>query len=260
MEKLKRISIQSTIAAGFVALALAGCSGATPAAAPSPTATPSAATEPDRVDPAVELVSGYLEAIAAGDTASAWAMLSPETQDLYVSEDVFARERAVNGTVGSVDAAQYVDSEIVSHPISGPAGEQAAMLVEAGRPGLADAWVVRDTDAGPRVDDPGLPSTGQTPYEWRNPDLAAGTPFDAAVPVALYYPRVYSGDDILAEPPQTISGWIDGEPSTVTLDVAAGSGAEFVVDSPAASGQVVTVAWLLQPDSPLWRTSTLTLQ
>jgi len=255
MAKLKRISIQSTIVAGAVALALTGCSSSAPtASSPTPVA-PAPAAEPERVDPAVQLVTEYLEAIAADDAAAAWALLSPETQEIYVSEDTYAAARADDGSVTAADAAQFVDGDLVSHAIP----DQTAVVVEAGRPGLADAWVVRDTDAGPRIDSAPLPSTGQTPFSWVNPDIDNGTAFDPASPAGISFPYVYSGDTLMAEPPRTITGWLDGKPTTVTLDVAAGSGAEFVVGTPAVAGQVLSIAWLLHDDSPLWRTTTLTL-
>ena len=257
MEKLKRIPIQSTIIVGAVVLALAGCAPSAPTAESSAPAspTPTATTEPDRVDPAVELVTEYLEAIAEDDAAAAWALLSPETQEIYVSEDTYAAARADDGSVTAADAAQFVDGDLVSHAIP----DQTAVVVEAGRPGLADAWVVRDTDAGPRIDSAPLPSTGQTPFSWVNPDIDNGTAFDPASPAGISFPYVYSGDTLMAEPPRTITGWLDGKPTTVTLDVAAGSGAEFVVGTPAVAGQVLSIAWLLHDDSQLWRTTTLTL-
>ena len=256
MAKLKRIPVQSTLLAGAVVLALAGCSPSAPTASPAPaSATPTAEAEPDRVDPTVQLVTDYLEAIAADDASAAWALLSPETQEIYVSEDTYAAARADDGSVTAADAAQFVEGELVSHQIP----DQTGVVVEAGRPGLADAWVVRDTDAGPRIDSTPVPATGQTPFTWVNPVLDTGAAFDPASPARISFPYVYSGDTLMAEPPRTITGWLDGVPTTVTLDVAAGSGAEFVVDTPAQSGQVLSIAWLLRQDSPLWRTTTLTL-
>jgi len=255
MEKMKRISFQSTVAAGAIALALAGCSAAAPAAPPSSSSSPGATAEPDRVDPAVQLVTEYLDAIASDDIAAAWALLSPETQEIYVTEQVYAEARASNGSVGAEDASLLADSELVSYAVP----DSMVTQVSASADTVADAWIVRDTDAGPRIDDVGQPSTGQTEFDWQNPDVAGGGAFDPASPASIYFPYVYAGDTLMAEPPRTITGWLDGVPATVTLEAAAGSGAKFVVDSPAASGQVLTIAWLLDAASPLWRTTTIVL-
>jgi hypothetical protein len=261
MAKLKRTSVQTTVAGGLLALTLAGCAASAPAAAPSPTASPAASAEPDRVDPAVQVVTDYLEAVAADDTAAAWAMLSPETQAIHASEQGYADAQATDRVVSANDAGVLLGGELVSYPVPGSAVMQVtASLSTTAAPGtVAEAWIVRDTEAGPRIDDVGLPSTGQTPYTWVNPDLDEGVPFDPAEQPRVYFPRVFSGTEVMANPPETITAWLDGVPSTVTLDVAAGSGAEFVVDSPAAVGQLLTVAWVLDPASPLWRTTTIVL-
>lgn len=263
MEKLKRISIQSTMIAAVAAVALTGCAG-TPTASVEPT-TPASTTEPERVDPAVELVGEYLEAIAEGDDSAAWALLSPEAQEIYVTEQVYADARAIDGSVSPEHAALLLDAGLVSYAVPDSQATQVSASTgmvstdETAEEIVADAWIVRDTDAGPRIDDVGEPATGPTPYTWRNPDLEAGTPFDEATPATIYFQRIDNGTDVLPEPPATISAWIDGTPSTVTLDVAAGSGAEYIVDSPAVTGQVLTLAWILDPASPLWRTTTIVL-
>jgi hypothetical protein len=260
MGKLKRIPIKTSIAAGLLAVALAGCSASAPAAEP-PAPAPTATTEPDRVDPAVQLVTDYLEAVAADDTASAWALLSPETQAVHASERGYVEAQDTDRVVSASDAGVLLGGELVSYavPDSDVTQVTAALSTTAAPGTVASAWIVRDTDAGPRIDDVGLPSTGQTPYRWANPEIEAGTPFDPAVPATIYFAKIYSGSELMSDVPETVTAWLDGVPSTVTLDVAAGSGAEYIVGSPAASGQVLTVAWILDPDSPLWRTDTIVL-
>lgn len=261
MAKLKSSSFLTTIAGGVVALALAGCTASPPAAAPSAPAEPAVTAEPERVDPAVQLVTDYLEAVAADDTAAAWALLSPETQAIHASERGLAEAQATDRVVSASDSAVLLGGGLVSYAVPDSAVTQVTARVSTtAAPGaVASAWIVRDTDAGPRIDDVGLPSTGQTPYTWVNPDLDAGTPFDPAEPAMVYFARIFSGDEVMSDPPATITAWLDGVPSTVTLNAAAGSGAEFVVDSPGATGQVLTVAWVLDPASPLWRTDTIVL-
>jgi len=248
--------LQTTTAVAFTAL-LAGCATGAPAATPeasSADAAPDTASATP-LDPASAAVADYLDAIALGNVAGAWKLLSPETQATYNdSAATYAEYAPTNETVTAAGARALATTGFVV--TSGP--EDAYQVVSARSGDLADAWIVRDSSAGLRIDDPGIPPTGERPYTWTNPDDAA---FDSTAPPTIYFQTVYgSGDetDVLTEPPTTIVGYADDAEVAVTRNASAGSGADFVAEVPVGT-KVLTVVWAPDPDSPLWQSSTVTL-
>jgi hypothetical protein len=265
MTRSTRTLLTSTAAATLVAL-VSGCSAPTPAVSDSATPTPAvSATEPAIDDAPTALVADYLDAIASGDAAAAFALLSPEAQATYNSSpETFAEYSDLDGTVTSAEAAGFATTELTSSP--GPEG--AWQLVSAQTTDAADAWIVRESSAGLRIDDYGIPPTGDAPYEWRNPDAGPedsgeSGAYDPGTAPTIYYPYFYGpgGEtDVIAEPPTSTFGYLDGVEVTVRVDVASGAGTEYVAEIPAGSeGSALTVVWDPDNESPLWRSSTVLL-
>jgi len=244
----------STTAVALSAL-LAGCAAAAPAATPDSSGVESGSAEPEAHDPASAAVSDYLDAIALGNIAGAWELLSAETQATYNdSPQTYADYAPTNETVTAAGARALMATDFVI--TAGPEG--AFQLVSARSGDLADAWVVRDSGDGPRIDDPGIPPTGDRPYTWTNPD---DTAYDTTRPPTIYFQTGDGGDDdtdAAAAPPESVVGFADGVAVPVTQNASADSGADFVADV-STTTSVLTVVWAPDPESPLWQSSTVTL-
>ncbi|WP_411700951.1 hypothetical protein, partial [Conyzicola sp.] len=186
----------------------------------------------------------------------AWALLSPETQATYDSSaETYAEYSLDNETVTAADAKLLADATLVVTP--GPG--DGFQLVSARSVGTADAWVVRDTDAGLRIDDPGIPPTGERPFTWRNP---SGGVYDTAAPPMIFFQTFYGegGEtDVISGPPETITGFADGAEVEVTKEAASGAGANFVADVP-DDAFALTIVWAPDDASPMMQSSTVTLE
>jgi len=256
MTNSARTVLSTSTAVAIVAL-LAGCA-AESATAPTTSgdtesASPSASTEP--VDPATALVSDYLEAIALGNPAGAWALLTPETQETYGdSAETYAEYSPTNETVTRDAAEALADETFVITP--GP--ENGFQVVSAQSAGIADAWVVRETGEGLRIDDPGIPPTGERPFTWTNPD---GEVYDRTSAPSIYFQKFYGegGEtDLIAGPPDAIVGYADGVEVAVTRNASSGAGADFAA-AVASEASVLTLVWAPEPGNKLWQSSTVTL-
>jgi len=255
---------------------LAGCATAAPAVTPDASGERSGSAEPGAPDPAGAAVSDYLDAIAFGNVAGAWELLSAETQATYDdSAQTYAAKEPTDETVTAEEARAFVATDFV---ISiGP----GFRLVSARSGDLADAWVVRDSGDGPRIDDPGIAATRERPYAWTNPD---DTAFDTTRPPTICFRAGFgsagesdgdsdTGGELSARPPASVVGFADGVQVPVTRSAPAGtaesgdtgaagdsggSPVEFVADVPAGTS-VLTVVWAPDPGSPLWQSSTVAL-
>jgi len=238
---------------------------------PAPTAVtttePTASTEPagadaDASSAETALVADYLAAVAAGDAAAAWEMLTPEAQESAASFASYSGAFGRQGTVSPEEAERLraVEPSVAEGP------EGAFTLVSAVDRDIADAWIVRDTDQGLRLDDHVVPATGATPYEWRNP--AAGPeessgptpPVDVSQPITLSF-AVPEGDGGLVGFPEAAWAWVDGAEVPVEV-VGRSASRELVLDTSGWSDEddgrdAVTVVWQVGPDSLAWRSTTV---
>lgn len=254
----------------------AGCTSAE-ADGPAPTVTVTSTPEPAPVEsstpdasPAVELVRQYLDAVTAGDAAAAWPLLTPEAQAFYPSEEQYATTFGRDGTVTPEEAGQLAAATFAEAP--GP--EDVFTLVSATTDGEADAWVVRESSAGLRIDDPGVPLTGDSVYEWSNPAAGAedvvsdagAAPFDDSAPASVSFASPASADaegPSLVGYPNGLFAWVDGVETPVDEPVSAGSGREFSipVGSAATDGapRGLTVVWQVDTAPASFRSSTVLL-
>ncbi|MFD2340950.1 hypothetical protein FGG90_09505 [Clavibacter tessellarius] len=253
------------------AIVLTSCTGpaeAPPVPLPEPTeVTTDPATDPAAAPSAAEtaLVADYLDAVAAGDAATAWSMLTPEAQEAAAAFASYSASFGRQGTVSPEEAERLRGVE----PVVAEGPEGAFTLVSAVDGDLADAWIVRGTDQGLRIDDAVVPSTGPTPYEWANPaagpDDAAEPPpaVDTSRPLAVAFPAPEDGseDGGLVGYPETGWAWIDGVEVPVDL-AAAGSGRQLALDTSAwtdddGTPDAVTVVWQVGGGSLAWRSTTV---
>jgi len=248
-------NVLSTTAVVALAGLLAGCTTAAPAATPAPETPESTPAEAEARDPASAAVADYLEAIALGNVAGAWRLLSPETQATYNdSAKTYAQYAPDNETVTAAGARALAATGF--DVVAGP--EDAFQLVSARSGDLADAWIVRESSAGLRIDDPGIPPTGERPFRWSNPE---DTAFDTTKPPTIYFQTGHGSGgetDVTTAPPATVVGYADGAEVEVTQNASAGSGADFVAEVSDGT-EVLTVVWAPDPESPLWQSSTVTL-
>jgi hypothetical protein len=273
MAKTRQLLMTSTLAVGAL-VAATGCTSDPAVTAPTAGATGSSsatATTPapgDAQEASAEqaIVVRYLDAIAGGDTAAAWALLSPEAQQFYGTEQTFASSSPSDGTVTPDEAAVLSDADLVA--AEGPEG--AFTLVSATTDDLADAWIVRETADGLRVDDAGVPPTGDSLYEWTNPatgtedQTAGGAAYDTTVPASISFAGPLSQDQ--TEPsvvgyPDTLWVFLDGQQLPSIEAVPAGSGKRFTTEVGESSGpgRGLTVVWQTGADSLGWRSSTVVL-
>jgi hypothetical protein len=268
---------RTTVIAGSaiaLALALSGCTGSETVSSTSPpvdTATSSGTPTPEETPtatPAESVVREYLAAIAAEDSAAAWALLTPEAQGFYGGDsEVYATWFGRDGITTAEEARSFADADLTE--AEGPEG--AFTLVSASTESAADAWVVRDAGGGLLIDDAGVPPTGSAVYEWRNPasgtddDVDAGE-HDAAAPASLWFASPLAFDS--EEPstlgyPDTVWAYADGTEVPATLGPASDAGRLFEVapnalattDAPLA----LTVVWQVGEDSAGWRSTTTLL-
>jgi len=267
-----------TAATAALVVGLAGCTpaegdtAAPPTVTTTVTATDAATTAAPSATPEEALVTAYLDAIVAGDTATAWPLLSTEAQASYGSEATFAEYSPTDGTVTAEEAGQLLAGS--TDVVEGPEG--AFTLVSITTDSEADAWIVRETADGLRLDDAGVPPTGESLYTWSNPDVgaedgdvdpvAAAEAVDPAAPARLSFASPASADATAPSVvgyPSTVWAWIDGEPVEVPEPAAAGSGRTFDVPLGGASTdgapRGLTVAWQTGDDSLGWRSSTVLL-
>lgn len=269
-EKLVRLGAVTT-----AALVLAGCTGGgETASAPTPAApaasVASSTPAPDAGPPAglpaeeaVRTVEEYLGAIQAEQYGAAYALLSDESRALVGSEQQFT-ESAANSIVRPDEAAGYLGADGTIEAGQGPA--EGTVLVTAVRDRVADGWIVRGTDAGVRIDDAGVPSTGASPYEWVNPasgpeDVRQSVAVDPAAPAAVIF-RDLAADAGVDGPglvgfPSEVTAYIGTEeiPATSAVsDVQARWDIAWDASAPSSETQPLTVAWEVEPGT--WRTTT----
>ena len=208
------------------------------------------------------LAVDYLEAIAASEDEAAFALLSPESQGWYTDASGFSSTRTQDGSLTPEAAADVLAGAV--RTTAGPAGGFFVVTVSSGS--FADGFVVRDGGAGLVVDDPGVPTTGPTVWEWQNP--AVGPDDDreperyagSSAPTIRFATIADASGTVLVEPPSSAVGVVDGTEVPVVVTPDEGQGAVATVgEQVAARGQTVTIAWQPEPDSAMWRTSTVTL-
>ena len=273
-------SARATLTGAALAVAVLGATaGCTSAEAEGTTPTVTVTSAPDPVpsesatsaaSPAVELVREYLDAATVGDAAAAWALLTPEAQAFYPSEQQFSSAFGRDGTVtpeaaGQLAGATFQEVEAL---------EGAVTVVSATTEAEADAWVVRESSAGLRIDDAGVPSTGDSVYEWTNPAAGAedvqsdagAASFDDSAPASLSFASPASAD---ATGPSTVGypnglfAFLDGVETPVDEPVSAGSGREFTIPVGSASTDAaprgLTVVWQVGDAPASFRSSTVLL-
>jgi len=276
----RRAPARAAVAGAALAVAVLGVTaGCTSAEAEGTTPTVTVTSAPDPVpsesatsaaSPAVELVREYLDAAAAGDAAAAWALLTPEAQASYPSEQQFASLFGRDGTVTPEAAGQLAGATFDE----ATAVEGVVTLVSATTEAEADAWIVRESSAGLRIDDAGVPSTGDSVYEWTNPAAGAedvqsdagAASFDDSAPASLTFASPASADE--TEPstvgyPNGLFAFVDGVETPVDEPVSAGSGREFTIPVGSASTdgapRGLTVVWQVGNSPAHFRSSTVLL-
>ena len=265
-----------TIIGGSVlalSLALTGCTqtepvSSTPASSEPAPETPSTTPEQTPEQSTAEtVVREYLAAIAAEDSAAAWPLLTPEAQSFYGGDpEVYASWFGRDGITTLEEATVFADAEFTE--AEGPEG--AFTLVSATTDTAADAWIVRETDAGPLLDDAGIPTTGGSLYEWRNPasgaeDAEAPGAFDPATPATLFFASPASFDSEVPSTigyPDTVWAYVDGAEVPADVGAASDAGRDFTVVTDATASdtpQALTVVWQTGDDSLGWRSTTTLL-
>lgn len=235
-------------------------------AAPDPSGTPSDAPSDEPADTpegeARALAVDYLEAIAAGDDDAAFALLSPESQEWYTDASVFSSARTQDGSLTAEAAADVLTANV--RTTEGPEGGFYVVTLSSGP--VADSFVVRAENSGMVVDDPGVPTTGPTAWEWQNPavgpdDDREPEPYSgSSAPTMLFATVVDASGEVLVAPPASAFGVVDGAEVPVVVNPDEGEGALATVgEQLSARGQTVTIAWQAAPTSPMWRTSTVSL-
>lgn len=256
-----------------LSLALTGCTTAEPAASTTAaTETPSTApsTTPDETpaaSAAETLVRDYLAAIVAEDSNAAWALMTPEAQSFYGGDpEVYASWFGRDGVTTPGEATAFAEVEFTE--TEGPEG--AFTLVSAQTDAAADAWIVRETDSGPLLDDAGIPTTGGSLYEWRNPSSGAEDSdevgvFDPAQPASLFFASPQSFDSDVPSSigyPDTVWAYIDGTEIPADVGAASDAGKDFTILTDATATDVpraLTVVWQTGDDSLGWRSTTTLL-
>ncbi|MFS0793084.1 hypothetical protein [Microbacterium sp. 1P10AE] len=268
-------AVLTTSAAGVL---LAGCVGS-PDAAPatslpaasasaptsSETATPPASDAAVSQDDAIAVVKSYLSAVQAEQWTDAYALLSDGARTAVGSEQQFA-DAAASGIVRPDAAAGYLGTDGVIEATEGPVA--GSVLVTAVRDRIADAWLVRPADGDARIDDAGVPPTGQSPYEWVNPaagpeDVRDVAPLDPSAPAAIIFTDLAedAGENLVGYPDE-LTAYLGTTEAAASL---ASSEDQLRWDIPVdteqlASGTVpLTVVWKAGGDGDLWRTSTTAL-
>lgn len=250
-------------------LALTGCtttaaSSSTPApssSAPSTSATPEASA-------AETLVRDYLTAIVAEDSATAWALLTPEAQAFYGGDpEVYASWFGRDGITTPDEATAFADVDLTES--EGPEG--AFTLVSAQTDDAADAWIVRDTGTGLLLDDAGVPSTGGSLYEWRNPavgaeDAESPAAIDPSQPASLFFASPESFDSTTPSTigyPENVWAYLDGVEVAAQQGAASDAGRTFEVAADLlptdGAPHALTIVWKTSDDSHGWRSSTVIL-
>lgn len=235
-------------------------------AAPDPSGTASDAPSDEPADSpegeAQALAVDYLEAIAAGDDEAAFALLSPESQEWYTDASVFSSARTQDGSLTAEAAADVLTANV--RTTEGPEGGFYVVTLSSGP--VADSFVVRAEETGMVVDDPGVPMTGPTAWEWQNPavgpdDDREPEPYSgSSAPTMLFATVVDASGEVLVAPPGSAFGVVDGTEVPVVVNPDEGEGALATVgEQLSARGQTVTITWQAAPTSPMWRTSTVSL-
>ena len=268
-----RRSTQNVTVLGVITLlgsaALVGCSAspstppstADPAGSTTTSSTPAATPSPAET-PEIALARDHLDAVATNDYQAGWSLLSAESQAFYGSVDTYAQMAASDGTVTADEAAELATAQLVA--AEGPEG--AITVVSGATADAADAWIVRETDSGLRIDDAGVPPTGESLYSWTNPaagpeDQAGDAAYDPASPVAISFAAAdpANGPSLVGSP-ETIYAWQGDQPVDATLDAASDAQRTFIVNTTPETGpHAVTVVWKVGADSHEWRSSTVLL-
>lgn len=268
-------AVLTTSAAGVL---LAGCVGS-PDAAPAtslPAASASAPTSSETAmppasdaavsqDDAIAVVKSYLSAVQAEQWTDAYALLSDGARTAVGSEQQFA-DAAASGIVRPDAAAGYLGTDGVIEATEGPVA--GSVLVTAVRDRIADAWLVRPADGDARIDDAGVPPTGQSLYEWVNPaagpeDVRDVAPLDPSTPAAIIFtdPGEDAGQNLVGYPDE-LTAYLGTTEAAASLASSEDQLRwDISVDTEQlASGTVpLTVVWKAGGDGDLWRTSTTAL-
>ena len=244
--------VTATSAATMLVL-FSGCAAGSPLAATSESSTTPTTTE--ERDPASAAVADYLEAIAFGNPAGAWKLLSVETQATYDSSvETYAEYTPYNETVTPDDAEALARATFVV--TAGP--QDGVQIVSARSGGIADAWVVRETTSGMRIDDPGIAPASERPFTWKNPDTDH---YDSTTEPTIFFQTFHGSGgetDVIAGPPERVFGYADGAEVPVTKEASSGAGSAFVADVPVGAA-TLTAVWAPASENSLWWSSTVTL-
>lgn len=251
-----------------LSLTLTGCTSTEPAASAPATSAPAVPMPTETASPeasaAETLVRDYLDAIVAEDSEAAWALLTPEAQSFYGDDPgVYSSWFGRDGITTPVVAAAFADVEFTE--TEGPEG--AFTLVGARTGTAADAWIVRDTESGPLLDDAGVPPTGSSVYEWRNPATGAEgvseepVAFDPSEPASIFFASPASMDSDGPSTigyPDTVWAYADDTELPTELGPASDAGRMFLAtpDAEADGPRALTFVWQIGTDSTGWRSST----
>ncbi len=269
----RRILIPTVLLAG--GLALAGCTAPAepvtsasvpPSTAPvtSPTASPVATPTVSDQD-AVATVTTYLEAIQQERWADAFALLTPESQELTGTEEQFTAALR-RGITAPEPAAGFLGADGSFTTAPGPVA--GSVLVSATRDRIADAWLVRSGPEGLRVDQAGVPATGESPYEWVNPatgpeDVSDFAPYDPAGPASIAFAdlvtRTGAEGRSLVGYPSELTAYLGADTVPATSEESGTTRTWTLPLDPAAleaGTAALTVVWEVEPGSDQWRTAT----
>lgn len=263
------LALTAVTAAGC--LVLAGCTNTPVASSPTPTASgpvadPVASSSPSpstASDETVAVVQEYLAAVQDERFVDAFALLTPESQALVGSAEQLASSV---GIVRPEEAIGFLGTDGVIASGAGPTEDST--LVTAVRDRLADAWLVRSTTEGLRIDDAGVPPTGRTPYEWVNPPIGpeegdGAAAFDVGAPASITFTDLSQDAGVegpgLVGYPQQLSAYLGV--SKVGAEAASADTQrrwDIALDAAqmGADTAPLTVVWEVEPGSNKWRTST----
>lgn len=252
-------------------LVLAGCTNTPVASSPTPAASgpvldPVASSTPSgspSSDEAVIVVQDYLSAVQDERFVDAFALLTPESQALVGSAQQLA---STAGVVRPEEAIGFLGTDGVIASGAGPTGDST--LVTAVRDRLADAWLVRNTTEGLRIDDAGVPPTGGTPYEWVNPPIGPeeadrAAAFDVGSPASITFTDLsqdagVEGPGLVGYPEQLFAylGVSEVEAEAASADTQRRWDMALDAAQLGADTTPLTVVWEVEPGTNQWRTST----
>lgn len=263
------LALTAVAAAGC--LSLAGCTDTPVASSPTAAAsvpvpdpvTSSSSPSSSSSDEAVAVVQEYLVAVQDERYVDALALLTPESRALVGSAEQLASSV---GIVRPEEATGFLGTDGVIASGAGPTVDST--LVTAVRDRVADAWLVRSTTEGLRIDDAGVPPTGGTPYEWVNPPIGpeegdGAAAVDVGAPASIIFTDLSQDAGVegpgLVGYPQQLSAYLGV--SEVAAE-AAGTDTQrrwditFDAAQWGADTTPLTVVWEVESGSDQWRTST----